>query len=194
MFHGHINTSYTDALGAARNPLSSITLEGARRRVVPFRRELAPYHMRETHPVKVCEIQVLSAPRQLAAITQSLVAGLRVRKISRLTSSLSRVHIFTRFDICSRHYTFPDDTSTDLLQGCVSRNLTKFDYLSANVRNYFCDTFGFDAIEKTCTIQSRNSSLQFISHAINSSNIRYHKLYTYRMTDKNIQILSQLHA
>lgn len=145
MFHGHINTSY----GCAWRGTQPAVIHHTRRCAPPFRRALAyhhtlSYHMRErgAHPVKVCEIQVLSTPRQLAAITQSLVGGLRVRKISRLTSSCT-ARTFSPDDltlyfsgrdkpICCKVASF----ETEISHGTVTRV-----YLFANVGNYFCNQF-----------------------------------------------------
>lgn len=130
----------------ARRGTQPAVIHHTRRCAPPCNRTIRPYHMRERgeHPVKECEIQVLSTPRQLAAITQSLVGGLRVGKISRLASSLSHVYDahtrahFHPMTACSRRYTFPGrDVSRFVAKLHLSRNrnFSWYDglYLFANV-------------------------------------------------------------
>lgn len=87
LFRRRINTSYEYARRGTQRAVIHHTRK-VHAAVVPARtRATRSVHVRGAHPVKVCEIQVLSTPRQLAAITQSRVgAGVRVRRISRLAS------------------------------------------------------------------------------------------------------------
>lgn len=91
LFRGRINTSWEYARRGTQRAVIHHTRKVHAAVVPACTRAIRSVHTggqeRGAHPVKVCEIQVLSTPRQLAAITQSRVgAGVRVGRISRLAS------------------------------------------------------------------------------------------------------------